>query len=59
LDGENRSAMLKKAKINVPKINPNWTAEVKLPNAFNDNPKSFTKFSITPLLANHNDVQQN
>jgi hypothetical protein len=57
-DGEKRSAMVNKANINVPKINPNWTAEVKWPNAPTSKSKLLIKSDITPLLANQSDIQQ-
>jgi hypothetical protein len=43
----------------VPKINPNCTAEVRLPIAVAVRPKLITKSVITALLANQREVQQN
>ena len=59
LEGENRSAMVNMAKISVPMIKPNCTADVKCPNTLSLRSK-FTKRSyITAFPANHRDVQQN
>ena len=58
-DGEKRSAMVSKAKIKVPNIKPNCTAEVKCPTAAISKLKVSTRSFIMPLLANQSDVQQN
>ena len=58
-EGENRSAIVKMAKINVPMINPNCTAEVKGPKTLSLRSKFTTRSCITPFPANHSDVQQN
>ena len=59
LEGENRSAIVNIANDKVPMINPNWIAEVRYPNEVSSNWKDEMRSSITPLPANHNDVQQN
>ena len=58
-EGENRSAIVKIAKISVPIINPNCTADVKCPRALSLRPKFMIRSFITPFPANHSDVQQN
>ena len=58
-EGENRSAIVKIAKISVPIINPNCTAEVKCPKALTLRSKFRTRSFITPFPANQSDVQQN
>ena len=58
-DGEKRSAIVKMAKIKVPKINPNCTADVKCPKALLLRLKFCIKSPITPFPANQSDVQQN
>ena len=59
LEGEYRSAMVKIANTKVPEIKPNCTADVRWPNASSLRLKLPTRSPITPLPANHNDVQQN
>jgi hypothetical protein len=59
LEGEKRSAIAIMQKTKVPKINPNCTAEVRLPIAVAVRPKLITKSVITALLANQREVQQN
>ena len=59
LEGENRSAIVKMAKISVPVINPNCTAEVKCARALSLSPKFTIRSCITPFPANQSDVQQN
>lgn len=58
-EGENRSAIVRRANTKVPEIKPNCTAEVRCPKALASRLKFITKSPITPLPANHNDVQQN
>ena len=58
-DGEKRSAIVKIAKISVPKIKPNCTAEVKWPKALSLRWKLTIKSPITPFPANQSEVQQN
>ena len=57
--GENWSAIVKIANVNVPIINPNWTEEVRFPKAFSGKLYVFIKSSKTAFPANHKDVQQN
>ena len=59
LEGENRSAMVNSANINVPVINPNCTAEVRWLTESIAKSKLLTREDITPLLANQREVQQN
>jgi hypothetical protein len=59
LDGENRSAIAKSAKRNVPAIKPNCTAEVKFSKALVFKVKLTIRSFNTALPANHKDVQQN
>jgi len=58
-DGENLSDIVSNAKINVPLINPNWTAEVRCPRVPSLKLNVEIKLVITPFPANHNEVQQN
>lgn len=58
-EGEKRSAIVKIAKIKVPMINPNCTAEVKCPKALKPRSKFITRLFITPFPANQSEVQQN
>lgn len=58
-EGENRSAIVKTAKISVPIINPNCTAEVKCPKSLTLRLKFMIRSFITPFPANQSDVQQN
>ncbi len=58
-EGENRSAREYQANTSVPPIKPNCTAEVNPPKACGDKSKSAIRLFITPLLANHREVQQN
>ena len=58
-DGEKRSVIVKMAKISVPKIKPNCTADVKCPKALPLRLKSIIRSPITPFPANQSDVQQN
>ncbi len=58
-DGEKRSTIVKMAKISVPIINPNCTADVKCPSALPLRSKFITRSLITPFPANQSEVQQN
>ena len=58
-EGENLSAIVNRAKASVPIIKPNCTADVRCPNAELLRPKSDIMLFMTPLLANHKEVQQN
>lgn len=57
--GENLSEMLKIANNKVPRINPDWTAEVSKLRALEDSSKTEISSGITALPANHNEVPQN
>ena len=59
IDGLYLSATEKMAKISVPMMNPNWTAEVKYPKALSSSPKSVLNSGIMPFPANHIEVQKN
>lgn len=58
-DGEKRSTIHNTANNNVPAIKPNCTADVSRLRALSFKENVATKLFITPLLANHNDVQKN
>jgi hypothetical protein len=58
-DGEKRSAIVKMAKIRVPSINPNCTADVKWPKALLLRLKTTIRSLITPFPANQSEMQQN
>ena len=58
-EGEKRSVMVNIAKIKVPEIKPNCTAEVRLPSALTSRLKLRMSSLKIPLLANHKEVQQN
>ena len=58
-DGEKRSAIVRMAKMSVPKINPHCHADVKCPKALALRLKFTIRSLITPLPANQSDVQQN
>ena len=59
LDVANRSAIVRIAKIKVPKINPICTADVICPNALLSKLKDSSRSPITALPANQREVQQN
>ena len=58
-DGEKRSAIVKIANVNVPKIKPNCTTDVKLPRAVGARLNVATRSFITAFPANQSEVQQN
>ena len=58
-EGENLSEIVKKAKLKVPRIKPNCTAEVRFPKASGCSSNLIMRSVITALPANQSEVQQN
>ncbi|ELR70064.1 hypothetical protein C900_04124 [Fulvivirga imtechensis AK7] len=58
-DGENLSAIVNVAKVKVPKIKPNCTAEVILPNDPDGSDRNSCKSGSTALPANQSEVPAN
>jgi hypothetical protein len=58
-EGENRSEIVSRAKVKVPEIKPNCTADVKWLTEPSGRVNDFTRSPITALPANQSDVHAN